>query len=1095
MDLFITNVPAHVTEKQLKASFVAPLKQCGINDFHCQLPRAKPFAFITILDPSAGQRFLSLYGVPQRAPRSRQPMQHISCGGHLLRCQISNNQPTEFDIKALELEASRRAAEAVVTQLQRGRQTTKFSVSRIHCGMWDYDEKARLAFESQFTLSKPGHIIFGQRETVVLLGELGTNQVRMDLSYYSCDNIVLGDYYSPTITFTLQHSPKFYTVEGDDVLAAGLRALTLGQDAGRQSQIGKTRVLGIDQAHQKLAGACRVYQLRLSDGNDLPRVRSLLSSTAKMPTQMSLTTPLHYPKTMFERAYKRLSTQLTDTALYGKMPFQMKFQMDRIARNGYLPPLKVIELLPLVRSLWAQKGADPVANGLRRLARRLPVPGPDTYKQYTIESLEAELLELTDSYDQYAPDNPYEIVKRHQHINLVHRVVITPTELYLEGPDPEPTNRVLRRYPNHIDHFMRVILTEEDGGSVRYDPRASQRKVYDERFRALLEERIMIAGMGFDFFGFANSALRAHSCWFMAPFAEHGTLNLASMVLKELGDFDKIRTPAKCAARIGQNFTDTNDTIDLRPSSVGMIPVIKRNGYDFSDGVGTISQDILTKVWRVYGTKRLLKPTALQIRFQGAKGMVSLDTRLEGEQMLLRSNMKKYETESSWKLEICGAAFKPLPMFLNRQLIRILEDLGVPSQAFFDLQDTATSRLRFMTDSPVNAGLFLRNSVVTRATQMPSLIWHLAEAGLDYHDDDFLYSVVEMAVVTELRDIKYRGRILVKEGMTLYGIMDETGYLQEGEVFVITEQQAVSAATAASSTHNGADSAVPGGKQVLVRNNIVITRSPANHPGDVQIVDAINVPENSPLQQLRNVVVFSQHGDRDLPSQLSGGDLDGDIYNVIYDERLKPTRTFKAAEYPRLSPVELNRPVTAKDMSDFFVTFMETDQLGMLCNVHMQLADQRPWGTLDPACIKIAGMASTAVDFSKTGIAVDMKQLPKYDRLRPDFMAPSPRVHVNEAGEVEIEEFDEINDDAFEGIDEERRPLRYYKSQKVLGHLYRNIDEKRFLADMHPHHRARTIKSSKGFMDKVCDYVIAQAKNYGVLHDGYMDLAREIRTG
>ena len=48
-----------------------------------------------------------------------------------------------------------------------------------------------------------------------------------------------------------------------------------------------------------------------------------------------------------------------------------------------------------------------------------------------------------------------------------------------------------------------------------------------------------------------------------------------------------------------------------------------------------------------------------------------------------------------------------------------------------------------------------------------SLIWHLGEIGLDYRKDDFLSSVVDMAVVTELRDIKYRGRILVKDGMTL----------------------------------------------------------------------------------------------------------------------------------------------------------------------------------------------------------------------------------------------------------------------------------------------------------------------------------------
>jgi hypothetical protein len=433
----------------------------------------------------------------------------------------------------------------------------------------------------------------------------------------------------------------------------------------------------------------------------------------------------------------------------------------------------------------------------------------------------------------------------------------------------------------------------------------------------------------------------------------------------------------------------------------------------------------------VYGTKRLLKPTALQIRFQGAKGMVSLDTRLKGEKMLLRSNMKKFETESSWKLEICGAAFKPLPMFLNRQLIKILEDLEVPAQAFFDLQEAATRRLRYMTETPINTGLFLKQSI-SQASQISSLIWHLGEAGFDYHDDSFLYSVVEMAVVTELRDLKYRGRIPVKDGMTLYGIMDETGYLQEGQVFVITEQSPVSAVAAASSTYLGNEDAIPAGKQVLQRNNIIITRSPAMHPGDVQIVHAVSVPEDSPLQHLRNVVVFSPHGARDLPSQLSGGDLDGDLYNVIYDPRLRPVHTYVAALYPRRSPVELDRPVTANDMSDFFVKFMETDQLGMLCNVHMQLADQRSLGTLDPDCVKIAGLASTAVDFSKTGVAVDMKELPRHDRVRPDFMAPSPRVQVNDSGEIEVEDLDPYDDDAFEGIDQERKPLRYYKVSIIL---------------------------------------------------------------
>lgn len=698
--------------------------------------------------------------------------------------------------------------------------------------------------------------------------------------------------------------------------------------------------------------------------------------------------------------------------------------------------------------------------------------------------------------DSGVSDNPYELVKRHNHVMLVHRAVITPTGLYLEGPEPEPANRVLRRFVRHTDHFIRVVLCDEDGGPVRYDPRASQRVVYDDRFRDLLKLPLLIAGKAYDFFGFSNSALRSHSCWFMAPIPTKTGPFYAALVLKALGNFEMIRTPAKCAARIGQNFTDPNDTIELSSASVGELPVVTRNGYDFSDGVGTISSDLLRKVWQVYGTKRLLKPTALQIRFQGAKGMVSLDTRLKGERMLLRSNMKKFETESSWKLEICGAAFKPLPMFLNRQLIKILEDLGVPSQVFLDLQETATSSLRYMCDShPINAALFLRRSI-SQASQISSRISHLVEAGFDYRDDGFLYQIGQLAVVTELRDLKYRGRIPVKDGMTLYGIMDETGYLQKGQVFVVTEQQAVSPLASASSTYLGNEDAIPTGKQVLVQNNIIITRSPAMHPGDVQIVNAVSVPEDSPLQHLRNVVVFSQHGDRDLGSQLSGGDLDGDLYNVIYDKRLRRVQTYVAAQYPRLSLVELDRPVTANDMSDFFVKFMETDQLGMLCNVHMQLADQRTLGTLDPDCVTIAGMASTAVDFSKTGIAVDMKRLPKYDRVRPDFMAPSPRVQVNDSGDIEIEEFDPNDDEAFEGIDEERKPLRYYRSNKVLGMLYRNIDEKHFIADMQNSHHARrkAVEPSHGLMSKLCNYVIQQAEAYGVLYDHHLEFARDVRA-
>ena len=105
-------------------------------------------------------------------------------------------------------------------------------------------------------------------------------------------------------------------------------------------------------------------------------------------------------------------------------------------------------------------------------------------------------------------------------------------------------------------------------------------------------------------------------------FSKEGKLLFTDNVIRQLGDFSSIRVPAKCAARIGQNFTDTNSTVKLHQGEVFDLDMVVRNGRDFSDGVGTISLELLRSVRKVYGTRKLLKPTALQIRFQGAKGMV-----------------------------------------------------------------------------------------------------------------------------------------------------------------------------------------------------------------------------------------------------------------------------------------------------------------------------------------------------------------------------------------------------------------------------------------------------------------------------------------
>ena len=334
----------------------------------------------------------------------------------------------------------------------------------------------------------------------------------------------------------------------------------------------------------------------------------------------------------------------------------------------------------------------------------------------------------------------------------------------------------------------------------------------------------------------------------------------------------------------------------------------------------------------------------------GAKGMIALDSRLRGDSMMLRKSMIKFPGSDSYDIEICDGAYRPLPFYLNQQSIKILEDMGVEEHFFFHHQSKELKRLSSTTTNSQLASAFLKSHTIGDPIHFDWFIRKLETLSLGFRKDSFLRDVIEIAVLVELRALKYKARIPVQEGFTLLGIMDETGVLEEGQVFCIVEED--------------------GKPRVITGNNLIITRAPALHPGDIQLVTAVAMPNHSPLMELRNCICFSSKGKRDLPSQLSGGDLDGDLYQILFDKRARPKRVYTPADYARPTPVDLGRPIQREDMTEFFVTFMATDQLGRIANLHKILADQRPSGVLDPDCLTLAELHSDAVDFSKSGIPV-----------------------------------------------------------------------------------------------------------------------------
>jgi hypothetical protein len=133
----------------------------------------------------------------------------------------------------------------------------------------------------------------------------------------------------------------------------------------------------------------------------------------------------------------------------------------------------------------------------------------------------------------------------------------------------------------------------------------------------------------------------------------------------------------------------------------------------------------------------------------GAKGMISLDTRLQGEALILRPSMIKFEGSNKTDIEICESAYRPLPAYLNRQFIKILEDMGVEDSFFLNLQKKEVDRLRMITDSPTNASTFLKRQSIGDAIHLPWLITKLASLKLDFKLDGFLRNVLELTFLME----------------------------------------------------------------------------------------------------------------------------------------------------------------------------------------------------------------------------------------------------------------------------------------------------------------------------------------------------------
>jgi RNA-dependent RNA polymerase len=492
----------------------------------------------------------------------------------------------------------------------------------------------------------------------------------------------------------------------------------------------------------------------------------------------------------------------------------------------------------------------------------------------------------------------------------VRSMVITPTRAYCLPPQVELSNRVIRHYHRVADRFLRVTFMDEGMQPLNINAlnfcvapivkdmmsnSPQQKTTIYRRVQTILTKGFCMCGRKYSFLAFSPNQLRKRSAWF---FAEDGTTTTAS-IRDWMGQFPN-NNVAKHAARMGQCFTSTYATVMMQPDKVNeFLDDIERNGYNFSDGIGKITPDLAVEVAKRLPLMHHYHPSAYQIRYAGFKGVLAVwPGKIDGIQISLRPSMRKFESTHSVLEVVSWTKFQPA--YLNRQIITLLTSLGVPDAIFWQMQEAMLHNLdRILSDRDV-AYQVVTNCCSEHAS-IPAL---MLSAGFTPATEPHLKAMLLALRSSQLQGLLEKTKIFVPKGRWLMGCLDELGILEQGQCFIRTSVPSLNKYFV---KHGSKIFSANKSAEVIV-GTIVMAKNPCLHPGDVRILEAVDVPE---LHHLVDCLVFPKKGERPHPNEASGSDLDGDVYFVTWDKNLVPPRkkSWPPMDYSPVKAKQLQRKV------------------------------------------------------------------------------------------------------------------------------------------------------------------------------------------
>lgn len=123
----------------------------------------------------------------------------------------------------------------------------------------------------------------------------------------------------------------------------------------------------------------------------------------------------------------------------------------------------------------------------------------------------------------------------------------------------------------------------------------------------------------------------------------------------------------------------------------------------------------------------------------------------------------------------------------------------------------------------------------------------------------------------------------------------------------------------------------------------------------------------------------------------------------------------------------------------------------------------------------------------------DLSQLPRHSNVRPDFQAPGPHVLIQKNIDLKDDSSDdEFSDDGDDDNNDISPRIRYYQSPKVLGKLYRAIDEHKIFEQIQHHSRQFGSSAMGGdTLHQVWEYV--QKATALIQYSHYTAFARDVK--